>query len=167
MILTATITFWVCLAAVAYNYVGYPVVLFIASALSQAKSDLLYLISRGSRRCSTPDSYLPRVAVLISAYNEAPVIQAKLTNCMQIDYPSDRLECLLGLDAPTDATAELATQLRSDSVQVFQFRVRRGKLAVLCDLARRTSAEILVLTDANTMLERNSIRNMVRHFADA
>jgi cellulose synthase/poly-beta-1,6-N-acetylglucosamine synthase-like glycosyltransferase len=49
---------------------------------------------------------------------------------------------------------------------VFHFSERRGKLAVLCDLADKTSAEVLVLTDANTMLERTAVRNLVRHFTD-
>jgi cellulose synthase/poly-beta-1,6-N-acetylglucosamine synthase-like glycosyltransferase len=158
--------FWVCLGAVAYNYAGYPVLLFILSVLSQAKSDLLYLVGRGTRRCSPSSDYIPRVAVLISAYNEEALIQAKVENTFKIDYPPDRLEVLLGLDAPTDSTAGLLSQIQSSQLRVFQFHTRRGKLAVLCDLARRTSAEILVLTDANTMLERSCIRNLVRHFAD-
>jgi cellulose synthase/poly-beta-1,6-N-acetylglucosamine synthase-like glycosyltransferase len=39
-------------------------------------------------------------------------------------------------------------------------------LAVLRDLACKTSAEILVLTDANTLLKPSTVRNLVRHFAD-
>src|SRR5262249_52469448 len=92
--------------------------------------------------------------------------EAKVRNCLAIDYPSDRLEFLLGLDAPTDSTAELLSRLSSERLRVFHFAVRRGKLGVLCDLARRTSAEVLVFTDANTMLEHAAVRNLVRHFAD-
>jgi cellulose synthase/poly-beta-1,6-N-acetylglucosamine synthase-like glycosyltransferase len=156
----------VCMAAVVYHYAGYPLVLFLAAELAQAKSDLLYLFGRKSRRCAFRLGYLPRVALLVSAYNEAALIRAKASNTLQLDYPPDRLECLFGLDAPSDDTPELLAQIQSSRLSVHHFDRRRGKLAVLCDLVRRTSAEILVLTDANTMLDRNCVRNLVRHFVD-
>ena len=81
---------------------------------------------------------LPRVAVLISAYNEESVIEAKVKNSLELDYPADRLECLIGLDAPTDRTNFILTGMPSSQLRVFPFRMRRGKLAVICDLAQRT-----------------------------
>ena len=161
------LVFWLSIAAVTYNYVGYPLLLFVLSTCLQAKSDFLYLLCRRSRRRPLASDEIPQVAVLISAYNEETVIEAKVRNCMEIDYPTDRIEFLIGLDAPTDSTANLLSRLTSDRLQVFHFSPRRGKLAVLCDLAQKTSAEILVLTDANTLLDRNSIRSLARHFADA
>jgi cellulose synthase/poly-beta-1,6-N-acetylglucosamine synthase-like glycosyltransferase len=150
----------------AYHYIGYPLLLFILSALSQARADFWYLIRRGNRRCLLQTDCVPRVALLMSVYNEEAVIRAKVKNLLEIDYPFDRLEFLLGLDAPVDSTSKLLSQIPSSRLRVFPFQTRRGKLAVLCDLAGHTSAEILVLTDANTMLEKNCIRNLVRHFAD-
>jgi cellulose synthase/poly-beta-1,6-N-acetylglucosamine synthase-like glycosyltransferase len=158
--------FWLCIGAVVYNYVGYPLLLFVLSVLVQAKSDFLYLIRRRTRRCSLTTECTPQVAVLIPAYNEETVIQAKVQNCLQINYPVDRLQFLFGLDAPTDSTAERLSQMPSDRLHVFHFAERRGKVAVLSDLARKTSAEILILTDANTMLEQTAVCNLVRHFAD-
>ena len=157
---------WMCFSLVAFHYVGYPLLLFVFSAFSQAKSDFIYLAGRANRRCPFPADYAPTVAVLMSVYNEEAVVRAKVKNLLETDYPSDRLEFLLGLDAPADSTAELLAQTPSSRLRVFSFETRRGKLPVLCDLARRTSAEILVFTDANTMLEKNCIRNLVRHFAD-
>ena len=156
----------ICMAAVVYHYAGYPLLLFMVAVLSQAKSDLLYLFDRSSRRCVFRPDYLPRVALLVSAYNEAAVIRAKVSNTLQIDYPADHLECFFGLDAPSDSTPEILAQMESSRVSVHHFDRRRGKLAVLCDLVQQTSAEILVLTDANTMLDPNCVRNLVRHFAD-
>ncbi len=157
---------WICLSLVLFHYVGYPLLLLIFSAFSQAKSDFIYLVRRPDRRCPFQADYAPRVAVLMSVYNEEVVIRAKVKNLLETDYSSDRLEFLLGLDAPVDSTAELLSQTPSSRLRVFSFETRRGKLAVLCDLAGRTSAEILVFTDANTMLEKNCIRTLVRHFAD-
>jgi len=160
------LSFWVSVAAVAYHYIGYPLLLFILSVLSQARSDFLYLVRRRSRRCGRHMDYVPRVALLISVYNEEAVIQAKVKNTLEIDYPAEQLEVLFGLDAPSDSTARLLDEVRSSRFNIFHFQARRGKLAVLRDLAQRTSADVLVFTDANTMLERNCIRNLARHFAD-
>ncbi len=160
------LSFWVSVAAVAYHYVGYPLLLFILSVLSQARSDFLYLVRRRSRRCGRHMDYVPRVALLISVYNEEAVIQAKVKNTLEIDYPAEQLEVLFGLDAPSDSTARLLDEVRSSRFNIFHFQARRGKLAVLRDLAQRTSADVLVFTDANTMLERNCIHNLARHFAD-
>src|SRR2546430_10709743 len=160
------LSFWISVAAVAYHYVGYPFLLFILSVLSQVRSDLLYLVRRSSRRCGRHTDYVPRVALLISVYNEEAVIQAKVKNTLEIDYPTEQFEVLFGLDAPGDSTAKLLDDMRSSRFNIFHFQARRGKLAVLRDLAQRTSADILVFTDANTMLERNCIRNLSRHFAD-
>src|SRR5260370_39621826 len=137
------LSFWVSVAAVAYHYVGYPLLLFILSVLSQARSDFLYLVRRRSRRCGRHTDYIPRVALLISVYNEEAVIQAKVKNTLEIDYPAEQLEVLLGLDAPSDSTAKVLGEIESSRLNVFQFRARRGKLAVLCYLRQRTSAEVL------------------------
>src|SRR6267154_1574372 len=104
---------YVCVAAVVYHYAGYPLLLFLAAEFAQAKSDFLYLLSRRSRRCAFRPDYVPRVALLISAYNEAAVIEAKVANTLKIDYPSDRLEFIFGLDAPSDSTSELLAQVES------------------------------------------------------
>ena len=158
--------FWLCVCAVAYHYVGYPVVLFVVAQMSQAKSDFLYLTRRASRRANLDSNYVPRVAVLVSVYNEETVIEAKVKNVVATDYASDRIEFLFGLDAPTDSTADRLARIETGPIRIFQFKTRRGKLAVLSDLAQRASADILVFTDANTMLDRRCVRNLVRHFAD-
>lgn len=157
---------WVCISAVAYNYVGYPLLLFVFSAFSQAKSDLLFLFRKKARRCSRSAQYIPHVAVLMSVYNEERVIDAKVENCLELNYPHGRIEFLIGLDAPTDSTPQLMNRFQSSRLRVIQFPERQGKLNVLCALTRQTTAEILVITDANTTLDCNCIQNLVRHFAD-
>src|SRR5690242_8531430 len=83
--------FWICMVLVAYNYVGYPLVIFLLSVISQAKSDLLFLFHRGGRRCTPPTQFVPKVAVLMSVHNEEAVIEAKVENTFEADYSPDRL----------------------------------------------------------------------------
>lgn len=163
---TLEVIFWTCIFAVAYNYVGYPVVLFVLSVLSQAKSDLYFLLRRTARRQVPCSEHVPQVALLVSAYNEEAVIQAKVKNSLDLDYPRELLEIIIGLDAPTDATPQLLAQLPFNQIRVIHFSERQGKLGVLSSLAQQTSAEILVVTDANTKLDRNCVRHLVRHFSN-
>jgi len=158
--------FWISVSAIAYNYVGYPVLLFLLSALAQAKSDLRFLLGSRARRRPHVERDLPSVAVLLSVFNEELMILTKVKNCLNLDYPADRLEFLIGLDAPTDDTALVLSGVPSQQVRVIHFPSRRGKLAVLGTLAEETSAEIIITTDANTMLNRDCIRTLVRHFRE-
>lgn len=161
----ASCVFWVCALAIVYSYLGYPVLLFALASCVQAARDLRFLLSRHDRRCAslTP---CPKVAILIAAFNEEEVIESKLLNTEQLMYPKDRLEVLLGLDAPTDATANRVRLHSLANVRVFEFPVRRGKLAVLRDLSQQTTADILLLTDANTVLNSDCVLKLVRHFSD-
>ncbi|MGA8269852.1 MAG: glycosyltransferase family 2 protein [Candidatus Acidiferrales bacterium] len=169
MALALKIAFWVCVAAILYNYAGYPILLLFLGFLAQAKSDLVFLLKRKSRRAtSAPESGAnrPRVAFIISAFNEESVIEDRVKNALEIDYPQGLTEILIGLDSPTDSTAAILSRVQSPRVQVFNFNTRRGKLGVITDLAQRTSAEILIFTDANTMFRADCVANLVRHFSD-
>jgi cellulose synthase/poly-beta-1,6-N-acetylglucosamine synthase-like glycosyltransferase len=157
--------FWGSVAALAYSYVLYPVLLFLLAAVVQTARDLSFVLRRRNRRPPVPADP-PRVSVLLAAYNEQDVIEAKLRNCRALEYPADRLEVLVGLDAPGDATAQRARPFAGGCMQVFEFPERRGKMAVMADLAARSSGEILVSTDANTFLDPAAIHNLARHFAD-
>ena len=166
MALTLKVALWVCLGAIAYNYVGYPTLLYLLATLAQAKSNLVFLIKRKSRRRPTASSYQPQIAILISAFNEEAVIETRIKNLLEVDYPEDLVDVLIGLDAPTDSTAQILSRFESPRVRVFTFPIRRGKLAVISDLAHRTSAQILIFTDANTLFRPDCVRNLVRHFDD-
>ncbi|MGB8523760.1 MAG: glycosyltransferase family 2 protein [Candidatus Acidiferrales bacterium] len=163
---TLKIVFWAALGAIAYNYAGYPIVLCFLGFLVQAKSDITFLMKRKTRRRPTPSSFQPQVAILISAFNEEAVIETRIKNLFEVDYPEDLVEVLIGLDAPTDSTAQILSRFESPRVRVFKFAIRRGKLAVISDLAQRTSAKILIFSDANTFFRPDCVRNLVRHFGD-
>jgi cellulose synthase/poly-beta-1,6-N-acetylglucosamine synthase-like glycosyltransferase len=166
MILTCEIVFWACLAAVAYNYLGYPVFLFLAASISQVYADFVFLFSRKSRRAADLEAPQPRIAIIIAAFNEESVIGERVRNALAINYPGHLCEILIGLDSPTDSTAEILSEVDSPRVKIFHFSQRRGKLRVINDLVQISSAEILVFTDANTHFESDCVARMVRHFSD-
>jgi cellulose synthase/poly-beta-1,6-N-acetylglucosamine synthase-like glycosyltransferase len=161
----AELTFWASAGLILYSYALYPVFLLLFSAARQTWRDLRFLRRRANRRTRHREETFPRVAMLVSAFNEEAVMAEKLRNCAAIVYPPGQLEVLLGLDAPADRSAEIAGRSELPNLRLFPFTERRGKLAVLCDLAARTDAEILVFSDANTMLEPDAVQKLVRHFA--
>ena len=164
--LTLQWIFWLCIGAIAYNYVGYPIALFLLVALADLKHSLMSKQKNGSSLVPTGTSYQPTIAVLVSAFNEESVIGARVKNLLESKYPAHLLEILVGLDSPTDSSAEVLSNIRSPRVRVFEFSERRGKLAVLRDLAERSTAELFVLTDAETMFAPDCVGNLVRHFSD-
>lgn len=160
------VIFWVCLGAVLYTYAVYPLLLFLLAALTQTARDLDFLLGRRQRRTGDREDFTPRIAMLVAAYNEQDVIEATLLNTAALDYPVDRFEFLLGLDGPSDATPIRSQSVKHPAFRVFHFAERRGKLAVVADLCKRTSADILVLSDANTRLSPDCLHKLARHFAD-
>jgi len=160
------IILWVALGTVIYSYALYPVLLFLVAALVQLSRDLRFVLRRQSRRARTAQAALPTVSLLLAAHNEEQVIDEKIRNLQALTYPAELLQVRIGLDAPSDSTAQRVARLAPGHFQVVQFPERRGKLAVLHDLIAGSSGEIIVTTDANTLLEAGALEKLVRHFAN-
>jgi cellulose synthase/poly-beta-1,6-N-acetylglucosamine synthase-like glycosyltransferase len=147
----AEAVFWVCGALLLYVFVGYPLLM---RALGRA-------FPRRIRRAPIE----PSVSVLVVARDEQARVVARLSNLIRLDYPSDRVEILLGSDGSIDATVR-ATRPFEYRVHVFDFPSRRGKAAVLNDLVSRASGEILVFADARQHFSPTALRALVAPFAD-
>ena len=159
------IAFWVSLGLVLYAYAVYPCILIMLASFYQLLRDLRFASGRGERR-SGARRELPTVSVVVSAFNEESVIREKMANCAALDYAPAKLEVIVGCDGCTDQTTSLATTVRVPNVHVLDFPVRRGKPIVLNDLVARAQGEIVVFSDANTMLAPDAVRHLVRHFQD-
>ena len=146
-------------ALVAYPYVIYPL---LVGALSR----LVRLVGRPKTDSAEGPHTLPTVAVLTAVYNEDQVLREKLDNCRRIAYPRDRVTFWFGSDGSTDATAAILSQVDDPRIAVRLFFERRGKSAVLRSLLEATDAELIVFTDANTMLEPGAVRALADAFHD-
>jgi cellulose synthase/poly-beta-1,6-N-acetylglucosamine synthase-like glycosyltransferase len=154
------LVFWASAALVVYAYVGYPV--------------LVGLLARAVRRPDRTAPIEPSVSILVAAYNEAGVIGDKIRNALALDYPADRLEIVIASDGSTDGTAAIArdavpaadqTPLHP-TIRVIEFERNRGKIEVLNDAVPQLRGEIVVFSDASSMLRPDALRQLVRHFAD-
>jgi len=143
--------FWLSLAASVYIYAAYP--------------SLLLALSRLRPRPVKRDAIRPRVTVLIAAYNEEPVIARKIENTLALHYVEDQLEVLVVSDGSTDATDDIVHRYESERVTLLRLP-RCGKGLALNEGIRHARGDILVFTDANTLLEPESLIPLVENFAD-
>jgi cellulose synthase/poly-beta-1,6-N-acetylglucosamine synthase-like glycosyltransferase len=148
----ALIVFWICCALLAYSYFLYPLLVGILA-----------------KRFGTPvagDNVLRRVTVIVTAYNEANCIRAKLDNLAGLEYPPNLIQIMVVSDGSTDSTEEIAASYEVRPVRVLRVDGRQGKTACQNAAALAADGEILVFTDATTQLQPDAIRAMVRNFAD-
>ena len=158
--------FWVSLGLVAYSYLGYPIVLAIWTGLREALAGARFLSGGPDRRQRRRDDHWPAVSVVFSAFDEEACIRQKIENCLALDYPPEKLEVLVGCDGCTDRTAEVALEVGDPRVRVIELP-RGGKATALSRLVPIATGEVVVLTDANTMMDRGAVRSLTRHFHDA
>ncbi len=136
---------------IVYTFAGYPALLALLAKLR-------------SRRVRATPGYTPNVSLIIAAYNEAQVIEAKLCNTHALEYPSDRLQIIVAADGSDDRTAELAA--RDPRVEVMYQLERRGKMAAINRAVAAARGEILVFSDANNLYTPATLRELVAPFAD-
>ena len=151
---------WGGLASVAYAYLGYPVLLVALDGWRELRGNLRRL-RRGSERRRPPSSLEPpHVSLVVAAFDEEAVIREKIENCLALDYPPDRLEILIGSDGSTDGTDAIVRSYAFRGV-VLSRAPRSGKAQVLNRLIPMAKGDVVVLSDANTMLRADAVRRLV------
>jgi cellulose synthase/poly-beta-1,6-N-acetylglucosamine synthase-like glycosyltransferase len=105
----------------------------------------------------------PTVAVIITAYNEEPVIARRIENLLELDYPREQLQIVVTSDASSDRTEEIARGY--EGVTVIS-NPRGGKVAAQDAAVRQTESEIVAFSDANATWSPDALRKLVRAFED-
>lgn len=150
------IVFWICVFIVFYTYIGYGLLLAL---LVQVKR----LVCGKQAPVQLPaDEVLPHVTLLICAYNEQDIVDMKMQNTQQLDYPKDKLHVVWVTDGSTDETNERLK--RHPDIEIIFAPERRGKTAALNHGIGLVKTDITVMTDANTLLNPNAIKEIVRCF---
>lgn len=108
------------------------------------------------------------VSILIAAFNEEGVIEEKLNSIANLNYPKDKIEVLVGSDASNDRTNEIVKQYEQKYpfIKLVAYNERRGKPSVINDLFSVALHEIIVLTDANVMFEKDMLTRLIKQFRD-
>ena len=153
--LTAEIIFWSCLGAVLHSYLLYPLLL-----------RLLVSGKAANRQVYAQNDEFPLVSILIAAHNEESVIGDKLESIFASDYPFEKIEVLVGSDNSTDRTNAIIEefQRKHETVRLIAFTSRRGKVRIINHLSEQAAGGVFVITDANVIFDRDTLRQLVRHF---
>lgn len=164
---SAEYLFWICLLLVAYTYFLYPILLFLAYALSQVRRDWHYLIDRRDRRRPPlAPQELPAVSLIVPAYNEEARLLDKIANVRQLDYPREKLEVVFASDGSTDRTNEILQALQDSNIQAVFLPARKGKSTALNHAVAQAQHDILIFSDATTLFAPDALKKLVRHFSD-
>lgn len=143
--------FWLLLAAVFYSYIGYGLLVWLLRKVRPKKP-------------KAEGSDLPPVTIVIACYNEEKVLPQKLENTRALRYPPHLLHLLVVDDGSSDGT--LAVLEQDPRIEVVRHPERRGKIAALNTAMQGVQTPVVVFSDANTLLNPESISNLVRHFSD-
>lgn len=153
------IIFWIALFIVFYTYLGYGIVLYLLVKLKE-------LFVKPIKRKLPEDSTLPEVTLFITAFNEEEVVDEKMKNSLELDYPEDKLHIVWVTDGSNDGTNEqLRTRWEGKATVLFQPE-RQGKTAAMNRGMKLINTPIVVFTDANTMVNQEAIREIVLAFED-
>jgi len=146
--------FWSSLIILFYTWIGYPFIIY-----------LLTKIKRKPKVPTTPDE-LPSVSIIIAAYNEEKVIARRIKNLLEQDYPKEKMEIIVASDGSTDRTVGIAKQYEKFGVKVLDFKENRGKASVHNDAVDVAKGQILLFTDAETIFEKDFVKNGVKWLAN-
>ena len=147
------ILYWISLSALVYVYLGFPACIWLLTC---------------RRRLSPPPKSedLPSITLVVAALNEEVILERKLKNCLELDYPSDKLKFFFISDGSTDRTNEILSRWAGPRFQTVLLSSRGGKTRALKLAFPRCTSDLIVLSDANTYCRPNALRLLARHFQD-
>lgn len=156
-----SILLW-CILLVVYAYVGYGLVLWV-----------LIRVKRLFRGKFTPpvleEAELPEVTFMTAAWNEERFMPEKIRNCLAFDYPRDKIRFLFVTDGSTDRTNEIIEQFPYPADVQWALHwtdARDGKISAVNRAMKQVDTPLVIFTDANTDINPQGVRNIVRHYKD-
>lgn len=141
--------FWISCFLVFFNYIGYAILPFIVNKFHKQKEE-------------TSENYFPSVSFIVAAYNEDDCIEKKIINSLEQEYPNDRIEFIFVTDGSTDSTPQIIG--RYSTVKLLHKPERSGKSAALNRAVETAQGDILIFSDANTLLNKKATYFITQHY---
>lgn len=152
------VVFWICVFVIFWANIGYPISIILLDKILKKK------------KLPKKLNYEPSVTIMIVAHNEEKVIKEKLENVLNLDYPKEKLEILISSDNSTDATNYIVKEFidnhKERKIVLYEVKERKGKTNAQNEAAKLVKNEILIMTDANSMLKQNAVKELVSSFYD-
>ena len=148
------IIFWLSLFFLFYSYLGYAILTYILISLGKKKK---YVLKPG-------DEPQPQVTIIIAAYNEEKFIESKIENTFELNYPKEKLQYIFITDGSSDKTPEIVS--RYSNILLLHQPARKGKTAALNRAIPYAVHPIIVMCDANTVLNKDCITEIAKHYVN-
>ncbi|MFM8595991.1 MAG: glycosyltransferase [Flavobacteriales bacterium] len=148
--------FWLGFIFILHSYVLYPFL-------------LKYLLrKKGSASNRSMLTHRPPLSIIIPAHNEEQVLRDKLNSILASDYDLASLEILIGIDASHDFSGIIAASFadKFPHFKVKHFEERQGKIKIVNALVPEAKHELIILTDANVLFTKNTLKALSQHFID-
>lgn len=150
------ILFWIFFFVVFYTYLGYGMLIW---TLNRLKS----YFKKTSLASGLP-GFEPFVALVIAAFNEEDYIEDKIKNTLSLNYPAEKLGIYFITDGSDDRTPDIIK--RYPRLTLLHQVARRGKAAAMNRAMNFVKEPFVVFCDANTVLNEDCIREMVKFYGD-
>jgi cellulose synthase/poly-beta-1,6-N-acetylglucosamine synthase-like glycosyltransferase len=150
-----TVIFWILIGIVGYSYLGYTLLLYALNLLKKRKHQIESTIDR---------DFEPEVTLFVAAYNEIDIVNEKVNNSFQLDYPKQKIIHLWITDGSDDGTPEMLRKY--ENLRVLHQHKREGKIGAMNRGMQFVTTPIVIFSDANSMLSENAVREIVRFFAN-
>jgi cellulose synthase/poly-beta-1,6-N-acetylglucosamine synthase-like glycosyltransferase len=134
-----------------YNYFGYAII-----------AKILLLLFKPSQQIN--QNYTPTVSFIVAAYNEEDFIEQKIRNSLEQDYPAGLIEYIFVTDGSTDKTPSIVASF--SQIKLLHSPARKGKSAAVNRAVAMAANEILIFSDANTLLNKEAVQQIARHYSD-
>lgn len=148
--------FWGLLILIFYTYLGYAMVLWVmvkVQKLFGIKNELKY-----------DDEFEPEVCLFVTAFNEKDYVKQKVENAFAVNYPKEKIQYVWVTDGSDDGTPDLLKEYQE--LEVYHLPERRGKMHAMNRGVKFVKAPIIIFSDSNTLLNKQSVREIVRQFSN-
>lgn len=108
---------------------------------------------------------LPKVSVIVPAYNEEKTIEKTINSILKLNYPKDKLQIICVNDGSTDKTYKIAKKYENKGVLVLT-KENGGKASALNLGLEYCTGEFVASLDADSFVMKNTLRKMIGYFED-
>ncbi|MCX8146862.1 MAG: glycosyltransferase [Candidatus Woesearchaeota archaeon] len=106
---------------------------------------------------------IPRVTIVVPAYNERKTIEKTIRSLLNLDYPKEKLEIMVIDDGSEDGTYEIAKKFEKNGVIVIK-KPNTGKANTLNFALKLSKGELFGALDADSFVEKSALKKMIGYF---
>lgn len=147
------IVFFISICWILYIYLGYPCLIFILWKIfnSPFKRD---------------EKYEPNITIMIPVKNEEFTIEEKIKNIFELNYPQEKIQILIMDSTSDDKTQEIVSRFSDKGVEMQIVPHKWKAYAMKQWIDKFATWEIIISTDANAYFKKDTVRKIVRNYAD-